>query len=412
MEKIMDQLINFLPDHIHSTLQLVIAYSIIIIILIIVLWVSDRVAKRVMMKQVKKVVQKSKNKVDDMLFEKKIFHQLAHLAPALIIYFIAPIFVGFSDIIQKCSLGYITLLFVLVLFKLVDVLVDIYNSYSFSKGRPIKGLMQIVKIVIGTFAFGFLIVIFFGNQTATVLMGSIGGLSAVLVLVFRDSILGFVAGIQLSTGSLLTVGDWLQMDKFGADGEVIDISLTKIVVRNWDKTITSIPAYKFLEESFVNWQGMVESGGRRIKRSVSFDIESIRFLDVDEVNELYKLDILKPYLQNKESNIEQFNKDKTPLNQRRLTNIGTFRAYIEALLKASSDIQTENFTLMVRQLPPTEKGVPLEIYCFTKTTKWAEYETIQADLFDHLFAIAPMFHLSIFQEPTSNTYRNLMVKEK
>ena len=236
------------------------------------------------------------------------------------------------------------------------------------------------------------------------LFSGLGAMTAVLMLVFKDPILGLVAGIQLSANQMLSVGDWLQMDKYGADGEVIDIGLTTVKVSNWDKTITTIPTYALISDSFKNWQGMTESGGRRIKRSVNIDMTSVRFLTQEEILTLKQARLLAPYLSRKEQELSLYNQRLTealdnPINGRYLTNIGTFRAYLQAYLQAHEQIR-KDMTLLVRQLNPTSDGLPLEIYCFTATTAWAEYESIQADIFDHVVAVISQFHLRLHQSPT------------
>lgn len=234
-------------------------------------------------------------------------------------------------------------------------------------------------------------------------------MTAVMMLVFKDPIMGLVAGIQLSANNMVNIGDWLEMPKYGADGAVIDIGLTTVKVQNWDNTVTTIPTYALISDSFKNWKGMTDSGGRRIKRSVRLDANSVHFLQPDETELFIKANLLEPYLDKKISEIQIYNSnipdDKAiPLNQRKLTNIGTFRAYIEAYLKSHPNIH-KNMTIMVRQLESDSNGVPIEIYAFTNTTVWVEYERIQSDIFDHIFSILPQFNLAVHQSPTGNDVR-------
>lgn len=394
-------------------LKSLVAYGVAIVIIALLSFIVYKFTRHYVMKLIEKIVKKSKNTFDDLLHEKKVFSSLAFIAPALLIHLLADSLGPVAEIVRHILFSFIVVTVVVTVFRGIDVMVEVYNRFAFSKGRPIKGVMQIIKIVIGFFGAGIIIVIFVGDATASVFLGSIGGLSAVIMLIFRDSILGFVAGIQLSTGQLLSIGDWLEMPKYNADGEVVDISLTKITVRNWDKTFTSIPAHKFLEDSFKNWEGMSRAGGRRIKRSVIIDITTIGFLTEEQVVTLSKIDLIKDYIEKKTAELSAYNHslkidDSVLANGRRLTNIGTLRVYIENYLKENPNIYTENFTLMVRQLPSNELGVPLEIYCFSKDIAWVNYEGIQADIFDHIFAVVPMFGLKVFQQPSGNDFRNII----
>ena len=361
-------------------------------VIVVFCFIVDKITKGIIIRNVKRMVYKSKNTFDEVFYEKRVFHSLGHIAPGLVVYIFSNSFGDLHNIVKKLAFSYIVAIVLLSFFRSVDAVVAIYNRFEIAKGRPIKGVMQIVKIVVAVLGIGVIFVIFIGNTVATVLLGSIGGLSAVILLIFRDSILGFVAGLQLSTGELLSIGDWLEMPKYGADGEVTDISLTKITVRNWDKTYTSIPAYRFLEDSFKNWKGMTQAGGRRIKRSVNIDLGTVGFMDEVELNKLRDLGFTE-----KEEN---GGKDK-------ITNIRLFRKYVEKYLRENPHIYADEFTLMVRQLPAGEYGLPLEIYCFVNDTAWVNYENIQADIFDHIIASAPEFGLSIYQNPSGNAFKNI-----
>lgn len=247
------------------------------------------------------------------------------------------------------------------------------------------------------------------GKSPLILLSGLGAMTAIMMLVFKDPIMGLVAGIQLSANNMVNIGDWLEMPKYGADGAVTDIGLTTVKVRNWDNTVTTIPTYALISDSFKNWKGMTESGGRRIKRSIRLDTTSIHFLDQEQIDSLVKANLLEPYIGDKISEIKVFNssipEDRvTPLNQRRLTNIGTFRAYVEAYLKAHPKIH-KNMTIMVRQLESDSNGLPIEIYAFTNTTVWVEYEGSQSDIFDHIFSILPQFELRVHQSPTGTDMR-------
>ena len=280
---------------------------------------------------------------------------------------------------------------------------ELYERLPSSKNRPIKGFVQVAKILVLCGA-AIIVISILIDESPLLLLSGLGAITAVLLLVFKDTILSLVASVQLTTNDMLRVGDWITMPSMSADGDVIDISLHTVKVQNFDKTIVTIPTHRLVSDSYANWRGMAESGGRRIKRSIILDQNSIRFLSENEVSDLQKFRVLKPYLSAKAEeiaswNASELNGDDAPVNARRLTNIGTFRAYIQAYLKSHPRIDA-NFTLLVRQLPPGPQGLPIELYCFTNTTVWHEYEGIQSDIFDHLMAIVPEFGLRTFQEPS------------
>ena len=291
---------------------------------------------------------------------------------------------------------------------------ELYERLPSSRNRPIKGFIQVVKIVVLCGGAIILISILI-DQSPFLLLSGLGAITAVLLLVFKDTILSLVASIQLTTNDMLRVGDWIEMPGMNADGDVIDISLHTVKVQNFDKTITTIPTHRLVSDSFRNWRGMSESGGRRIKRSLLLDQQSARFLSDEEVLDLKKFKILKDYLAEKRDetaawNAEELSGDDAPVNARRLTNIGTLRAYILAYLQWHPNI-SDHFTLLVRQLPPGAEGLPIEIYCFTDTTDWHRYEGIQADIFDHLIAIVPEFHLRLFQEPSGSDFARAVIRQ-
>jgi miniconductance mechanosensitive channel len=304
----------------------------------------------------------------------------------------------------------IILFSLLAFFTLLDIFQSFTNLRTTRSQFPLKGLLQTVKLIASLLT-GILLVSLLMDKSPLLLLSGLGAISAVLLLVFKDPILGLVAGIQLSANNMLSVGDWLEMPKYGADGDVIDIALTTVKVRNWDKTITTVPTYALISDSFKNWRGMSEAGGRRIKRSVFLQMSSIEFLDEQTLTHLHKADLLAPYLESKLAQIKETNtSSKTDMsiliNGRRLTNIGTFRQYLLSYLKSHENIR-EDMTLMVRQLQSTSVGLPMEIYAFTTTTVWSEYENIQADIFDHVLAILPEFNLQVHEAPTGNDLRLL-----
>lgn len=339
--------------------------------------------------------------------QQRLFYRLAFVFQGAVLLGQAEIWLPKASeslaLIELLAQLWILLFLLLALFALLDCLLSLSRHTRLGQDLPLRGIFQGVKLV-ASILVGILMIALLLGKSPLFLFSGLGAMTAVLMLVFKDPILGLVAGIQLSANRMLSVGDWLQMDKYGADGEVTDIGLTTVKVSNWDKTITTIPTYALISDSFKNWQGMTESGGRRIKRSVNIDMTSVRFLTSQEQLQLKQARLLAPYLSRKEQELSSYNQQLSdaiscPINGRHLTNLGTLRAYLDAYLRAHAGIR-KDMTLMVRQLAPTTDGLPLEIYCFTATTAWAEYEGIQADIFDHIFAIIEQFHLRLHQSPT------------
>ncbi len=288
--------------------------------------------------------------------------------------------------------------------KALDYVDEVYRRRPDAHMRPIKGYVQVLKIVIycGAAILGISALI---EQSPLLLLSGLGAMAAVLLLVFKDTILSLVASVQLTSNDMLRVGDWIEMPGMNADGDVIDIALHTVKVQNFDKTITTIPTHRLISDSYRNWRGMSDAGGRRIKRALPLDQNSVRFLSDEEVDNLRRFRLLSDYLADKDRELSEWNArelagDSNPVNARRITNVGTFRAYVIAYLRAHPELEDKHFTLLVRQLEPTPQGLPLEIYCFTGTTDWGEYERIQADIFDHLLAILPEFGLRLFQQPS------------
>ncbi|MBF4692555.1 mechanosensitive ion channel family protein [Fusibacter ferrireducens] len=369
------------------------------------------IAKKVVLKIIENFIKKSKTKWDDILLKHKVFERLIHMIPAIVVHSFAPMFPSYQVIIQKIAFCYILVFFLLALDEFFNVIDDIYSHFEASKSRPIKGYLQVFKII--SYIVGIIVVIgVVMDRSPLILLGSIGAASAVLLLIFQNSILGLVAGVQLSANDMIRLGDWIEMSKYGADGEVIEISLHTVKVQNWDKSITTIPSYALISESFINWKGMQESGSRRIKRAIYIDMTSIKFCDELMLDRYKKIEYLKPYLERKEKEILHYNESNSVdrsniVNGRHLTNIGTLRVYIETYLKNHPKI-SKDMILMVRQLAPNEKGLPLEIYGFINDNAWVNYEAIQSDIFDHIFAIILEFDLRIFQNPTGNDLRSMV----
>ncbi len=365
-------------------------------------WIIYLVARYILLKVIDKVVEKTKTYWDDIFRKHRVFRRMVLVAPVLTLWFFADLFPGFQAFIQKICISLIVMISVSTLNGVLSAIEEIYGELPVSRERPIKGFLQIIKLIL--VIFGLIVIVgVLIDRSPIYLLSGLGAMTAVLILVFKDTILSFVASVRVSSNGLIKIGDWISYPQHDADGEVIDMALHSIRIRNWDKTITTIPMHKLLDESFKNWQGMVETGGRRIKRSLSIDMNSVRFLDDDLLGKLSKVRLLEGYIRDKKQEIEQFNqeleKDSTKAaSSRRMTNFGTFRAYIAAYLRSLPVIR-KDMTFLVRHLDPTPKGIPIEVYVFTDTTEWAKYEAIQADIFDHLLAVVSEFDLRVFQEP-------------
>ena len=385
----------------------------IILITIGVAWLADFLVKKIIITAITRFVKHTKNDWDDIFVERRVFNRLAHLAPAIVIYYALQYIFDLPKLVEfleNITQTYMVLVVVMVLDAVINALHEIYHRLPISKGRNIKGFIQVIKIIFYFVAIIIIISIFSGAAPKA-LMASLGALAAVFMFVFKDTILGFVASIQLSANKMVNVGDWISMPEYNADGDVIDINLTSVKVQNWDKTIASVPTYALVSRSFNNWKGMEESGGRRIKRSINLDMNSVGFLDDAQKDKLRKFYLLNEYITGKEKEISEFNKslkldDSIVTNGRRMTNLGTFRVYLENYLHSHPMVH-QDMTFLVRHLQPTEKGIPLEIYVFSKDQAWANYEAIQADIFDHVLAIIPEFGLRVFQNPTGTDFQKL-----
>lgn len=378
--------------------------------LVVIATIAYVIAKRIVLRIVQAIIKRTKWEWDDVIEERGVFNALAWIAPALIAYYAAYTFGEEAEgIVQRLLLAYILAVLILVFGRVLDAGNLIYNRTDRAKELPIKGYIQVIKLIAVLIG---VIVIFATllNQSPWGLLSGLGAMTAILLLVFRDTILSFVASIQIATNDMIRIGDWVSMPQFGTDGDVVDIALHVVKIQNWDKTITSVPTKAFIESSFKNWRGMTESGGRRIKRAIALDASSIRFLTDEELANLSKIEVLKPYLDEKKAALAEANAGKkledSPVNGRRLTNVGTFRAYVTAYLKTNPKLH-DDMTFLVRQLEPGPKGVPIELYVFSNDIAWANYEAIQADIFDHLMAAVPEFGLRMFQEPTGYDFGRL-----
>jgi miniconductance mechanosensitive channel len=414
----MDLLKQFLIDiNVNEELANVVSYSIVTAAIIILCVVANFVTKKIVLRLITLLVTRNRYTWDDKILERKVFQKLSHIVPAIIIYYGSNVYADYpllQQFIVKGSNIYILGVVLASINAFMNALHDIYLSFEVSKTRPIKGYIQVLKIII-FFIGAILIIATLVGQNPLILLGGLGALSAVLMLIFQNSILGLVAGVQLSANDMVRVGDWIEMPKHNADGQVIEITLTTVKVQNWDKTISMIPSSAFINDSFKNWRGMQESGGRRIKRAIYIDVSSIQFCTPEMLEKFKKIQYLREYIENKEKEIEEYNRlhgvdPSSIVNGRRLTNIGTYRIYIQNYIQNHPRIHKDLIT-MVRQLAPGEYGLPLEIYAFTNDTRWVVYEAIQSDIFDHILAVAPEFGLRVFQNPTGHDMRNLLSGE-
>ena len=378
-----------------------------LIVTVLLSYLSDIIVRKLIVSVFTAIIKRSKTKIDDIFLERKVFNRLSHLVPAMVIFFLTPlIFQDYPALIKHVQNGayvYMILIGLLVADSFISALHEVYTSLPISKHRPIKGYVQIAKIAIYFIAIIIIIATVFGKSPKG-LLTALGTAAAVLILVFKDTILGFVASIQLSANKMVKPGDWISIPSHNADGTVIEISLNTVKVQNWDKTITTVPTYALVSDSFYNWKGMEESGGRRIKRSVIIDMKSIKFCTPEMIKKFKKIQILRDVIEKKEKELDEHNKkyeidNSVLVNGRRMTNIGVFRAYITSYLHNHPKINNE-ITSMVRQLQPTDKGLPLQIYVFSNDKRWVEYEKIQSDIFDHILAVAPEFDLRVFQNPS------------
>ncbi|MPW27119.1 mechanosensitive ion channel [Alkalibaculum sp. M08DMB] len=392
-----------------------VSISLLILFILILSIVVNFITKRILLNILTQIIKKDKFKWNKVLLERKVFHKLSHIAPVIMMYLFASAFPeNISNFIYRVSSGYFVLIAILVIDALINAVHDIYKTNESSKYRPIKGYLQVLKIFIYLIG-GIQIIASLIGENPWLLISGVGAMSAVLLLVFRDSLLGLVAGIQLSTNDMMRIGDWIEMPKYGADGDVIDISLNTVKVENFDMTITTIPTYALVSDSFKNWRGMIQAGGRRIMRSVYIDITSISFCSSEMLERFEKIHYLTQYINIMKQEISAYNEENnlntTNLaNGKHLTNIGVFRIYIDRYIKNHPNIHQGMYQI-VRQLPPAENGLPIQIYAFTNEIEWSRYEAIQSDIFDHILAVVPEFELRIYQHPTGHDIRRVLNSE-
>lgn len=384
-----------------------------IALLLAVAWLVDWLAKRILVRLVSRFVERSAASWDDAFLKHNVFGRLAHLAPGVVVYYGIDLIPGLSEsavlATQRVVGAVLIVLAAVVIGTAVAAIGDIAMDSKLARGRPIRAYFQVANLLVYVVA-GVLVLAALLGQNPLVLLSGIGAVTAVLLLVFRDTILSFVSSLQITWYDMVRVGDWIEVPEFGADGDVIRVDLLTVSVQNWDHTVTTIPTYRLTQGSFKNWRFMSRSGGRRIKRALLIDMESIRFLSEEDVERFKRYDLLTDYITTKRDALTEYNAAhvKTPdivSNVRRLTNVGTFRAYITAYLRQHPKIHQSGFTFLIRQLAPTSQGLAIEIYVFTNDTNWVNYEGIQADIFDHLLAIAPEFDLRVFQAPSGGDVR-------
>lgn len=377
--------------------------------------------KRFAIRTLTYIISKTRTTWDDAIVKHKVLEHLSHLAPALVVYNLANLpfanlpdnLPDFTQVVQDIVRVVIVFISLFTINTFLNAALEVISRYEVSRKAPVKGFSQVIKII-AAFVGGILILSILLDQNPTIFLSGLGAMTAVILLIFKDTILGFVAGIQLSANKMVAVGDWIEMPKYGADGDVIDVALTTVKVQNWDKTITTIPAYSLISDSFKNWRGMQESGGRRIKRAIYIDMQTIKFCTENMLERYAKIRYISEYIQKKKDELARYNDEQkvdnsSLANGRRMTNVGTFRAYITAYLQNHPKIH-QDMTFLVRQLQPTEHGLPIEIYVFANDIAWDKYEGIQADIFDHILAVVPEFDLRVFQNPSGNDFRSLTTK--
>jgi miniconductance mechanosensitive channel len=380
-------------------------------LVVLLAYVADLITKRVLLATVSKIVRGTSIQWDDTLLNNKVFDRIAHLAPAIAVYFginlIPSLSTTFVQWIEQAALAAMIVIGIFVVGALISAADDIYSASRLADGRPIKGYVQVARIIV-YFLGGIVAVATVTGRSPLLLLSGIGAMTAVLLFVFRDTILSFVASLQIASYDMMRVGDWVEIPQFGVDGDVVDIGLHTVKVQNWDKTITTVPTHRLISDSFKNWRAMSQSGGRRIKRAIHIDTSSIRFLDDSDIDRFENFVLLRDYVRHKRQELDEYNANyagDTSLvaNARKLTNIGTFRAYVVQYLRQHPKVH-RNMTLMVRQLDPSPSGLPLQIYVFSNEIDWVTYEGIQSDIFDHVMAIIPEFGLRLFQNPSGTDF--------
>ncbi len=412
--QLLENLENWLLNNgINETFAQLFKVAISLAVIAILALLADYIVRRIILVLVARIAKKTETDWDDILVERKFFHKLAHFAPAIVIY--STIHIALYDYSPKLTLFFydltkifMTIVSLLVVNAFLNAVHDVYQTLPVAKSRPIKGYLQVINII-AYFLGGIIIIAILINKNPASLLVGLGASAAVLMLVFKDTILGLVASIQLSANNLVKPGDWIEMPSRKIDGTVTEISLNTVKVQNYDRSINTIPTYALVSESFQNWQGMVESDGRLIKRSILFDMRSIKFCSQKQIEKFRKIDLLAEFIDNKSKEIEESNNENNIdtqilVNGQRLTNFGVFRKYIEIFLRSNPNIN-QNATIVVRHRQPSENGIPLEVYCFSKEKAMANYEEVQANIFEHILSVIPEFELRVFQRPSGDDFK-------
>ncbi|MFZ4400331.1 MAG: mechanosensitive ion channel family protein [Bacteroidales bacterium] len=369
----------------------------------------------IIVKVLHEIAKRTETTWDDIMVERRVFHRLAYIAPAIIIHELMPSmlkdYITWIVLFQAALEIYIVLIIIIVMDAFFNALIDIYQNYEVAKFKPIKAYVQIFKIIVYLIS-GIIIISILINKSPVYLLTGLGAISAVLMLIFKDTLLGFVASIQLSSNDMLRHGDWITIPKFGADGTVLDINLTTVKIENFDKTITTVPTYSLISDAFQNWRGMEESGVRRIKRSIILNMNSIKFCSPEMIEKFSRFHLIRQYITETQESLHAFNTanqfgNTENVNAKQQTNLGVFRAYVEAYLQDNPHLSKNN-AIIVRQLQPTERGLPIEIYAFSTILEWGKYEDLMADIFDHILAVVPEFELQLFQNPSGSDFKSLV----
>lgn len=402
---------NFLLSRLPNELTANIVYYILITIALLLLCaIINFIINRVLLKLITKLIRNNNYKWDDILLESKVFSRIALIVPGVIIYLFAPFYNDFQGIIQRVAVAYILIVISMAFKSLLAALDSIYKQNPVSNDRPIKGLLQVIEISIYVVV-GIALISILIDKNPIYLLSGVGAVTAVVSLIFKDIIIGFVSGIQLVWNDMLRIGDWVEMPKYNTDGDVLDITLYSVKIQNWDKTISTIPTSAFITDSFKNWKGMREYGGRRVKRSFLIDICTIKICSDEMIERFKKIGYISEYMEEITKEIDAYNHENNintelHINGKQLTNLRVFRAYLTKYLENTIERRPESTTI-VRQLAPTENGIPIEIYLFVADTKWVNYETIQADVFDHILSVIDIFELRMFQNPTGYDIKQL-----
>lgn len=393
--------------------------NMIVLLLIIAVTIGvDYMCRYIFLDMFKRLAKRTKNTWDDLIVDRKIIHKMMHIIPAVLVYILLPFAFSTDEepkvllLLQRFCLIYIIGVSLRFINASLNVVHEIYNRKETFKNKPLKGFIQIIQVTIFFIGFIFIVSVLI-NKSPVSLFAGLGASAAILLLVFKDTILGFVAGIQLSANDMLRAGDWITMEKYGANGTVTEVTLNAVKVRNFDNTITTIPPYALVTDAFQNWRGMSESGGRRIKRSIHIDMNSVRFCTPDLLEKFGKIALIADYIEAKEDELHRYNEihaidGSVKVNGRRQTNLGVFRIYLFRYLQSLPEVNKQ-LTCMVRHLQPTDTGIPIELYFFSSIKEWVPYENLQADVFDHLLAIIPEFGLSVFQNVSGNDLRSLKI---